>query len=364
MEKRTSCLYGQSGDGKTFIALEWIFSAAEHAPVLYVAGEDEEEARKRAVGYADFFKIPERTKQNIAFYPDRIRALDPRFEDVRQIIAACKRKDFFPRLVVVDTLGACFEGLGRPVDPVDGTACRVFLSACSLFQRELGAATLFVHHTRKDATTFYGNNILRTNSRAVFRTEKTQREANGTPAEYVTVVQEKNKSGACIGAQTYKLCVHSFKFRGKFVTTCIPLLQKEAIRTDEDGSLSREQLKVLIALSSKMNPSGLTRPDVDAVLKCKKDKSIRILRSLGIDRDGLDLVEPNPNGPRNIPRYRLSEKGRAAADFLLDSGKTWREFLDTWGDQDSSPDPLRQDDRERGDQQGDEELDVDERGPG
>ena len=340
VERKTNCLYGESGDGKTFIVLEWIFSAAENGPVLYIAGEDEEEARKRAVGYADFYSIPETTRRNIAFYPDRIRALDPGFEDVSELIGACKRKDFIPQLVVIDTLGACFEGFARPADPVDGTACRVFLAACALFERELGAASLFVHHTRKDSTTFYGNTVLRTNSRAVFRTEKARRLEGETPVEYVTVVQEKNKSGLNATAQTYKLHVHSFKFRGKFVSTCIPLLQKEALSVGDEEGLSEEQLTVLMALSSKLNLTrGLTRPRIDSALRCRKDKSIRILRSLSADGDGLGLIELNPEGRRNVPRYRLTRKGRATAVFLLDSGRTWREFLEFWDQRRARDDP-------------------------
>lgn len=354
VETRTNCLYGQSGDGKTFIALEWIFNAAESGPVLYIAGEDEEEARKRAIGYADFYKIPETTTRNIAFYPDRIRALDPALEDVSKLIAACKKQDFIPHLVVIDTLGACFEGFARAADPVDGTACRVFLTACSRFERELGAASLFVHHTRKDSTTFYGNNILRTNSRAIFRTEKSARIEGETTVEYVTVIQEKNKSGPNSAAQTYKFQVHCFKFRGKFVSTCIPVLQKESLPVGDEQALSAQQLSILMALSSKLNPpaGGLTRPHIDAVLRCKKDKSIRVLRSLGVDGDGLGLVEPNPEGRRNVPRYRLTGKGQAAAVLLLDSGKTWREFLELWAESNQGEDPAQKDGGNRQEESG------------
>ena len=119
--------------------------------------------------------------------------------------------------------------------------------------------------------------------------------------------------------------------RGKVVSTCIPLLEKEALPVGDEQGLSEEQLSVLMALSSALNASsGLTRPRIDSVLGCKKDKSHRVLRSLGTHTDGLGLLERNPEGRRNVPRYRLTRKGRRASELLLDSGRTWREFLELW----------------------------------
>lgn len=156
-----SVLYGRSGAGKSFLALDWALCAAtgmpwlgrpvKRRPVVYVAAEGRGGLAARYRAWAQAHGQPDTSL--IRFLPEAVNLLDPAVvEEVRRALAALPDR---PRLLVIDTMARTMVGgdenaakdVGRFIAAVDDLRA--------------GDAAFVVHHTGKDGEAERGSSALR-----------------------------------------------------------------------------------------------------------------------------------------------------------------------------------------------------------
>jgi len=143
-------LYGASGSGKSFLALDYALQVAQQDEVVYIAGEG-------LSGYPDrLLAWRNHHKQKIDRYhlvDDAIPMLDE--AAVREFCSAVV--PLSPKLIVIDTLARCMLG----GDENSAKDMGLFIHACNTIQRLTGAAVLVVHHTGKSRNSERGSSALR-----------------------------------------------------------------------------------------------------------------------------------------------------------------------------------------------------------
>lgn len=146
-------IYGPSGSGKSFLALDLLAAIAEGrtwfdcpvntAPVLYVALEGEMGIKQRVKAYeARYGRMAKIFR--FLLLPLDIRNASDRAKLVRDI----KAQGWNGGVLVLDTLNRAAPGM----DENDSKEMGLAIAATKAIQAEIGGLVLLVHHTGKDAT--------------------------------------------------------------------------------------------------------------------------------------------------------------------------------------------------------------------
>jgi hypothetical protein len=144
-------LYGRSGAGKTFLALDWAAQVAEEAPVIYLVTEGQGGFPGRIAAWQAFHERP--MGWGMQFIFRAINLLDE--EDVGNLLYTAEVIQ--PALLVFDTLINCIPGADENSAKDMGLAIR----ACQLIARETEAAILLIHHKTKSGGWERGSSVLR-----------------------------------------------------------------------------------------------------------------------------------------------------------------------------------------------------------
>ena len=150
----TALLYGPSNLGKSFLALELMFSLAskdssifeplEDGLVLYVAGEGAAGLNIRMKAWeAD--RGVEVNGENVGFVETAVQLADPKS---RRLFVTAVRKAFpgrKPALIIFDTLARCAVGLDENSAKDMGT----LVEGLEAIRREFDCSVLLVHHSTK-----------------------------------------------------------------------------------------------------------------------------------------------------------------------------------------------------------------------
>lgn len=143
-------LYGPSGSGKSFVAVDWALVVAQHFAVVYVAGEGVSGFAARVLTWCQHHgKGP----GALHFVTEAVNLMDG--GAVTEFIAAVR--EVSPALIVFDTLARCLIG----GDENSARDMGLAVAAVDSIRRETGAAVLLVHHTNKAASAERGSSALR-----------------------------------------------------------------------------------------------------------------------------------------------------------------------------------------------------------
>ncbi|BDG62321.1 AAA family ATPase [Caldinitratiruptor microaerophilus] len=156
-------LYGPSGSGKSFIALDWALSVATGkgwmgyetmpGPVVYVAAEGSAGLGDRLRAWKAVYG--RETAGRVHFLTEPVNLMST--DDVKEFIRTLRLLPSPPVLVVVDTLARCMvggdENSARDVGLANAGVDRI--------RHETGAAVLIVHHSGKQGTQERGSSALR-----------------------------------------------------------------------------------------------------------------------------------------------------------------------------------------------------------
>lgn len=150
-----AALYGPSGSGKSFLALDlcaaiaagapaWFGHRLSAAPVTYCALEGERGMGKRARAWSTHYRQP---------LPGRLRFITQGIDlrqhtDISDLAAAVQAAGGRDGLVVIDTLNRAAPGADENASKDMGQ----LIGACKELQRRIGGLVLLVHHTGKDGT--------------------------------------------------------------------------------------------------------------------------------------------------------------------------------------------------------------------
>ncbi len=143
-------LYGASGGGKTFVALDYALRVAQTGPVLYLAAEDVQGIAIRKRAWREFHQ---NTAGTFYVWPEEVNLLNPAAVDdfIDQI------QPLGLKMFLVDTLHQCLIGGSDSNDKDMGT----LIYSCKRIQRATGAAPLLIHHTGKNGSGERGSSALR-----------------------------------------------------------------------------------------------------------------------------------------------------------------------------------------------------------
>jgi KaiC/GvpD/RAD55 family RecA-like ATPase len=160
--EQLSLWYGESGCGKTFLALDlalhvalgwdWFGRKVSQGPVVYVAAEAGRSIANRVMAFRIKYRLREAPFMAITSPVDLCHAGN----DIARLIGAIRK--FEPVLVVIDTVSRALAG-GNENAPDDMGS---FVRSVDRLRDELGCHVLMIHHAGKDASRgSRGHSLLR-----------------------------------------------------------------------------------------------------------------------------------------------------------------------------------------------------------
>ncbi|MFA6312516.1 MAG: AAA family ATPase [Sterolibacterium sp.] len=220
-----ACMYGASGSGKSFLALdlcaavadgaEWFCCHVTAAPVVYIALEGEHGFRQRVDAWQVHHGRDLPAGLRFVMQPFDLRNAD----DLRELADSVTASGAAGGLLVLDTLsrasGAADENSSKDMGEI--------VSAAAALQSKLGGTVLLIHHTGKDATKgLRGHSSLfaaldsaievaRTDDRRAWRIAKSKDDSDSAAHSFRLAVVE-------IGADEH----------GDALTSCIVELDEDA----------------------------------------------------------------------------------------------------------------------------------------
>lgn len=149
-ESSFAVLYGPTGSGKSFVALDYALRIAQQVPVVYIAAEGAHGYAARKLAWCRHHKLPPGQLYFIAVAPN---LLDE--HQVDELIATVT--EVKPALVIVDTLARTMVGGDENTQRDMG----LFVAACDRLRLATDGTVLVVHHTGRNGSHERGSTVLR-----------------------------------------------------------------------------------------------------------------------------------------------------------------------------------------------------------
>ncbi|HEX8552181.1 MAG TPA: AAA family ATPase [Abditibacteriaceae bacterium] len=264
------CIFGPSGEGKTFVALDLALSVSagvkclnresSQGQVVYIAAEGTTglpqriEAWKKAHSHAilgdRFHVLPEDVQLS---RPEQIQHLE------KDIATLPER----PALIVVDTMARCLVGQ----DENSAKDVGAFVAGCDALRKATGTAILIVHHTDKSGNQERGSTALRAACDTMVRIKKRgdgtiqmscekQKDAGPFTPETLRLLEEPLSGSCFIGLASFEIEMDPVKSVLKSVA---PQAQKifDIIQGAGDAGISYSQIGVEAAVSNSGQAKSL-----------------------------------------------------------------------------------------------------------
>ena len=159
-ESSFAVLYGATGAGKSFVALEYAFRIAQRQPVVYIAAEGAHGYAPRKLAWCKHHKLPAGQLYFITVAPNLLNSGE--VDEIIAVVATIR-----PVLVVVDTLARTMIGGDENTQRDMG----LFVAACDLIRIATGGTVLVLHHTGRNGNHERGSTVLRGASDQVISVE-------------------------------------------------------------------------------------------------------------------------------------------------------------------------------------------------
>jgi hypothetical protein len=215
-------LYGQSGSGKTFVALDYGMRIAQSKPVMFVPAEDVAGLALRRRAWRGFHQ---NTTGTIYTWPEEVNLMNPSGE-VDTFIDQARGLDL--GIMVFDTLHQSMVG----ADENSSRDMGIVIQSCKRIQRETGAAVMLVHHTGKNGSSERGSSALRGAAHTMIELSNED--------GLIRLRCEKSKNSAPFADRYLRL----YETGG----SCV-VLPAESVITTKAAALTKTQLEVLSVLN-------------------------------------------------------------------------------------------------------------------
>lgn len=250
-------LFGASGVGKSFIALDIAMLISSKANVLYVASEGEGGYQKRVAAWE---KYHQKEGGTLHFLMEVVALLDPK--ELRQFTDLVRMLK--PELIIIDTLADSM----LPGDENNTRDMGLFLKAAKRIQKEFQCAVIFVHHTGKEGKDYRGSSALKGKSDVMIRL---------TDEDQVICIECKKSKDTREFPPRYVRLLPIKLDNGLEAPVVVPAEKVVQTKTDP---LSPKQQKVLDLLGMKAVETGLTVLDLENVTNFSRGELYRILSTL------------------------------------------------------------------------------------
>lgn len=281
-------IFGPSGGGKTFLALDlafcvggalpWQGRAVHGGEVLYVLGEGRGGIGQRAKAWKQAFGADD--PAGFRLFPEAVSLLDPGHVEAVAQWAAEHR----PVLVVLDTLARAMPGGDENTARDMGAA----IAGADAIRRASGACVLLVHHTGKDGLLERGSSALRAAADTVLPVKSSggvitiggpeTKQKDADPGReilvYLVPVELPDGSSSCV--------LHAYG------------------RAHEHSQAGRDREAVRAALAGDFAQTGAGRKLLVEALDMSETRVSRAVNAL--IRDGLVVNE----GSRTRPHFRIA----------------------------------------------------------
>lgn len=286
-------IYGGSGEGKSFLALDlalsvaegrpWLGRRVEHGSVVYVAAEGGRGIRNRVAAWIQHNGVD--VLSNSFFLLEAVQARDR--EELESLVALMQARNIKPALIVVDTLARCFDGNENSSEDMGD-----FIRGLAWLQQVTGATVMVLHHTGKHSDKERGSSALRGAADVMMHVSMTDDCA-------ITVRNDKMKDDEEF--PSIKLKLEQVAIHDSDDTSCVLLSREQTTRQDRNAVPSHLR-KTLVAL--KQRPDGTaTRGELLAVI----DSRARTLDTHLRELEQLQYIEHPQRG-----LYRVTPEGAAA----------------------------------------------------
>lgn len=286
-EKGLTVIYGPSGIGKSFLALDYALKIAQVHTVVYVAAEGQSGYEQRIAAWCQHNR---QTEDNLYICLGSPNLMED--DDLETFIAEVV--SLSPALVIVDTLAMAMIGGDENSARDMG---RIIQSARSI-QLDADCAVVFVHHTNKGGVIERGSSALRGASDVMIRVSGDD--------DLVVVEAAKVKDAAPFETRYMKLLPVQLEDGESRV-----MIPAEKLIQQPGDPLTRNQRKVLESMSLEVFEDGASFSDLAEMTEIGRGAVQRVLSALA----RLGYVERSKAGES----YKVSAAGRAAATGQTDS---------------------------------------------
>lgn len=250
-------LFGASGVGKSFIALDMAMRLSTSVKVLYVASEGEWGYQQRVAAWEKHHRME---GGNLHFLMQVVALLDPK--DLRQFTDLVRMLK--PDLIIIDTLAHSM----LPGDENNTRDMGLFLKAAKRIQKESQCAVILVHHTGKEGRAERGSSALRGASDVMIRLSDED--------QVICIECSKSKDAQKFPTRYVRLL--PVKLDNDLEAPVVVPAEK-VIQTKTDP-LSPKQQKVVDLLGMKAVETGLTVLDLENVTNFSRGELYRVLSTL------------------------------------------------------------------------------------
>lgn len=281
-----SVLFGASGSGKSFIALDYALKIAQGSPVLYVAGEGEYGYRQRVGAWC---KHHNKTEGQLFISLGAVQMMQE--GDFSAFLEA--GETIRPVIVIIDTMARSMVGS----DENSTRDMGLFIQACEDLKQTLDCAVLIIHHTNKGGIYERGNSALRGASDVMIKVTAED--------DLIRVESAKTKDAQPFPTRYVQLLGVPVEIEGETVDSAVVIEAEKIIQTPDDR-LTINQQKVLSALALEIFANGATHSEIVDASTVPFHSLARILSRL------LSLGFVRQDGKREP--YQITDEGRAALE--------------------------------------------------
>ena len=303
----SSCIFGPSSGGKTFVALsiafaiasgqDWYGHRVEQGPVVYVVTEGLWGIRNRVRAWAG----------------DRLRELVPVLEkgffvlgqsinlrdaeEVAGLVRAIEASGVIPSLIVLDTLARCMPGGEENSAKEMGE----LIAGCDALRLHFGATVMLVHHTGKAGEAERGSSALRGAMDSMFSVKVEE--------DTVRLAGEKQKDGLLFRGMAFHLDVVQVGTwpDGDPMTSCrLRLTDGGEKASVSQGSLRQTERALLETLRDDFGDAGASKSELREAYPRSRPSFYKALNQC-LEKKYVETTEV-----RGVVRYRLAPSGRKA----------------------------------------------------
>lgn len=287
-KKSFGVVYGESGIGKSFYALDLALQLAGQHTVLYMIGEGEQGYAQRVLAWEHHHH---RQAPNIHYCAGAVRLLDG--EDYHTFLDALE--PLKPEIVFIDTMARSMTGS----DENSARDVGMFVEACDHIKRRFDCTVVIIHHTNKAGVQERGSGALRGASDFIIRLY----DEDGL----IGVECSKSKDAQPFKTHFKRLLPQLVTMQDKTVETAV-IVDAEQITQTIDDPLTRNQHKVLEAMAMPIYADGVTWGELSEYLPEISRRSLT--RALSSLKEFGYIAQPQKRAPYMVTDSGYSRLGR------------------------------------------------------